>query len=447
MGRPETKLESPDTLLGQLQRGQGRGYLAAREAKDVDALLHCIHHDPRWDRQVERRDVYYARLAIDLDVDMSAIAAHFDEDADLNLTAEVLVELGERGVMRAFDVLRAALRSTNWRAALRGLRVAQSDRVESLLNKAELSALMEHEGLEDVVWDDAEWRLWSKLEPRLLPLMRVDAGPAETKRRTEAAPKADTSMSTDALLSIVCRENIIRVTNVLLHRRDAKSVAALRASASTNASVDAADQFARWTALRVLAERGDPCALPSCEALLATVPVSQERMELRRYIRSLSGKHTLPVARRLLAYDDFREVVALGIFAKHAEAEDRLTLEARLEELLDAGHLRCTGDVADALGVIGNAESAPLLEAGFHRVAYAYVRRHFIRGLHPCDAQRALALASDALYDSDDGTRLWAAKHVPWDAQSTARLAELAEDELEWGDIRAVAAKRLDASR
>src|SRR5919202_1510768 len=54
-----------DTLLGQLQRGRGRGFVRAlREDVSVvrPLLLECVTHDPRWDRQIESRSDYYAAL-------------------------------------------------------------------------------------------------------------------------------------------------------------------------------------------------------------------------------------------------------------------------------------------------------------------------------------------------------------------------------------------------
>ena len=133
-------------------------------------------------------------------------------------------------------------------------------------------------------------------------MLRVDAGPADAKRRQEAAPKADTSMSTSGLLGIACRDNMVRITNVLVRRRDdAKGTAALRAAATTNTDDT---QYARMVALRVLAERGDPSALSSCEVRLATVPISQERMVLGRYIRSFDEWNRYSVEKLLLPRRD-----------------------------------------------------------------------------------------------------------------------------------------------
>lgn len=439
--RERSELSSPDTVLGQLQRGQGRGYLAARESNDVDALLHCIHHDPRWDRQLERRDMYYARLAMELDVDIGAIAARFDvpfgdHDDELNLTAKVLVELGERGVAGAFDALRAALRSPNWRAAAQALSFAQLDSDKPLVNKADLSALMEHDDLRQLVWRESTWQMWAELEPRLKPMLRQDLGPAHSETRREAAPKPDTSMSTATLLSIVCRENQVRITNVLKQRRDAVSVASL-VSAGQNGT-----ESQKRTALMVLAEQHNPSLALSCTASVVGDPPPLVRTEMLKYLAALPAEHTLSFARRFQGQLNLAGAAAARIFARHAEAGDREALESELRTLLGNDHLNRVRDIAEALGAIGSAESAEALRRTLETVPYAYVRQHLIRALHVCAPAEAIALAPDALFDSDDGTRLWAAEHAPR-KQARKRLAEMAEDVFECGYVRKAATQRL----
>src|SRR5207302_9799042 len=61
---------APDSLLGLLQRGRGQGYinaLAAGRASAEAAIVECVTHDPRIAHQVESRDEYYGRCAIELD--------------------------------------------------------------------------------------------------------------------------------------------------------------------------------------------------------------------------------------------------------------------------------------------------------------------------------------------------------------------------------------------
>jgi hypothetical protein len=58
-------LADPESLLGMLQRGRGKGYLAALEAAPETVwplLFECITHDPRRDTDLEDRAEYYASL-------------------------------------------------------------------------------------------------------------------------------------------------------------------------------------------------------------------------------------------------------------------------------------------------------------------------------------------------------------------------------------------------
>jgi hypothetical protein len=58
-------LADPASLLGMLQRGRGRGYLAALEAAPETVwplLVECVTNDPRLDRQCEERAGYHASL-------------------------------------------------------------------------------------------------------------------------------------------------------------------------------------------------------------------------------------------------------------------------------------------------------------------------------------------------------------------------------------------------
>jgi hypothetical protein len=59
-------------------------------------LLACVAQDPRWDRQVEPRGDYYARLALHLSVPATALPIAADPDDDW-LRLEVLQSMADRG--------------------------------------------------------------------------------------------------------------------------------------------------------------------------------------------------------------------------------------------------------------------------------------------------------------------------------------------------------------
>lgn len=71
------RLAASDTLLGRLQRGLGSGYLVALDTprRRVErTLMRCLVDDPRWDYQVDHRDLYHARLMLALDLPTSLAA-------------------------------------------------------------------------------------------------------------------------------------------------------------------------------------------------------------------------------------------------------------------------------------------------------------------------------------------------------------------------------------
>ncbi len=81
----------PDSLVGQLQRGRGRGWLraVARSFEGLSALRDCLAEDPCWDAQVEDRGSYYATLALELDVRAADVAAQIEPENDDRLAGIV----------------------------------------------------------------------------------------------------------------------------------------------------------------------------------------------------------------------------------------------------------------------------------------------------------------------------------------------------------------------
>src|SRR6266487_6859656 len=102
-----------DTLLGQLQRGHGAGFLwALREVSRTvhPLLIECIMHDPRCDSQVEDRSDYYARLALTLDMPLDSLSTYLKTSGDDHfgwrtpLTIRTLGRLAQLGKMEAVTI-------------------------------------------------------------------------------------------------------------------------------------------------------------------------------------------------------------------------------------------------------------------------------------------------------------------------------------------------------
>lgn len=103
------------TLLGQLQRGRGAGFLSALAEDPTTVhthLLHCITHDPRQDSQIESRAEYYAQLIIATKMSIEPLDEYLRNTPDerLQYDAELAVStlgwLARLGEPQAVSILR-----------------------------------------------------------------------------------------------------------------------------------------------------------------------------------------------------------------------------------------------------------------------------------------------------------------------------------------------------
>ncbi len=80
--RMYTTQDNPTTLLGQLQRGRGLGFLRVCEADSATvhaALLACLARDPRREPDFESRAPYYAALMSRTAMDLGQLATHLSQ--------------------------------------------------------------------------------------------------------------------------------------------------------------------------------------------------------------------------------------------------------------------------------------------------------------------------------------------------------------------------------
>ncbi|MFJ2809376.1 hypothetical protein [Kitasatospora sp. NPDC087271] len=109
------------TLPGLLQRGRGLGAQMAAEdpAAAADLVYGCIRWDWRWDRQVDDRHLYLARLVRDLELPVGPIVELLTGDEDTCLRATGVLELlALGGSAEARDALRTHVREGEHRVAV-----------------------------------------------------------------------------------------------------------------------------------------------------------------------------------------------------------------------------------------------------------------------------------------------------------------------------------------
>jgi hypothetical protein len=143
-------LADPESLLGMLQRGRGKGYLLALKAPPEDVwplLFECITNDPRIDQECEWRQDYYASLIRATYMDLEPLRAHLKtadkEDGDTVLIWETLLALAKEGrdshalsilheyisYGRDWDYIMDVIADANWPEAVEGGAEALCERV------------------------------------------------------------------------------------------------------------------------------------------------------------------------------------------------------------------------------------------------------------------------------------------------------------------------------
>ena len=236
----ERELAGADTLEGLCQRGRGAGYIRALAypVEAAEVIVNCVHHDARWDHQVDERGWFYASLILDLGIDVTRVLPDLTtsfrpgDDWDLSIATEVLARCARRGLPGAVSELRRYLRSGR-------------DLVRALELLVELAHSPEADGFVDEVFDafstaDIEKQLlweWAHLdEPEWMAVRRrhaaldaIVASVVERGTREEAArvagaavPSAAGDDTTAALLAMADTTNhplgLVRGSGPARHR-------------------------------------------------------------------------------------------------------------------------------------------------------------------------------------------------------------------------------------
>lgn len=431
----------PGSLLGQLQRGRGLGWLraVAEPSSGRAALRDCLRSDPRWDAQVESRSRYYATLARALNLPASGLVAEppATDERLTSLIHDTVVEMARRGDPSGLPTIRASILRDPSRAEwlLRQLSdIGAETELESL--RAPLLEQVDDQVLSDLVfWAPAvPWDEWLS-DDRRKAVDAVLSRPTESSQGS--MPEADAEI--EALL----RYRWATFPRALLHRfrslLTAEEVADLRRAASE------ATGPALWVSLRALGERQDPSAITRVEAILAANTIGRDRAAARRYLTALPSEITLPLARVWLGTEDDRFGMGANLMAIHATPDDLSQVRtatraawARRDELMyDLCHL------LDAIGTIGTADTYPELNEAFEAVEYSYARRRAARALLRCDRSFPRRYGDECLWDCEAETRLLGVTAALDSPAVRRRLSQFAHDQHADEDVRSASVERL----
>jgi hypothetical protein len=453
-------LENPTSLLGQLQRGRGQGYIQALEADRAEvhvALIHCVTHDPRWDSQLEERAWYYAELMLRTNLDdLTPIATYLRTitkkaarrgELLAVITLGVLAEQGHRG---AIDLLRQQVADGPlWALSLICLAdvpdpVAMAGLDEVVCRRFPGSSLLaEHD--EYLWWHAPPWTGWRQTNPRIA---RIGYEAEQRREPRPPKPRVDRRMATSKLLSLTEGRTRRRIGDILGQRIGPKDVALLVEATRSDS------HHAAWAAFWALGVQENPIALPVALDTIKRLPVAY-RVGAYRYIEALPPEHTLVPGRKWFLARSWRvRLVGQDVLNHHAQLEDVPMLRTALRTAHEAQDIFRTAREAhdmyrecDILRALARLpQGGPYHEAAtsFMETPSSRCRRLAAAVLAAADPAFAATWAVECLWDCESETRAIGCNHVDVAIPGVlARLRELAKDRWEESEVRKAAAARI----
>ena len=438
-------LAEPESLLGQLQRGRGAGFLAAlaADAKVVRSLLlTCILHDPRFDAQLEHRADYYARLALHVHLPLAPLEESLKSRTDAlpynyeRLPLPVLARMAVRGHGEAAAILvRYLSYGVEWTGAFEAIVVGgHADQWPPDLGRIILERFPDEGVLAEEIETKAEslyragidfpddavlggeieqsalataWDKWAAVEPRIATIIGVLRQP--TLRPSEQSIRAsiDPAWSVSTLLSHATHDSARIFGEVAAQRAGASDLPALLDA------VFGDDTVQLEMASRALAVLGREEALPRLLRFVeefdehADARLAQYRMNAIRRILAATPEG-LPIARVWLRADGWaRPSVALSILKEQSEEADVPVLRGLISSAID----REPGDVAVAYYVEGCLDALTPFPA---QISFEELARVFDRTWSKWNRRAAAELMAEGHLATFSGTH---AIECLWDCE------------------------------
>jgi len=419
-----TEPAAATTLLGQLQRGLGQGFVAALAAGAAahDAVIEGVGR-PATGEPTACFVRYFAELVLTLAVPIDGLIA----------------------VAAADGSLAPAVLAGTWR-------LGHADVRRLLQDPATPEPLLAR--IVGELWARG-WATRTELPPpaaRLWLQFALDEADSAAARRPPLSPADYDSLAVQQLLELGrdVRHEQTYTLFAALRRQDGEP---LRQALAHEVQHGLVFGKARLAA-RVLGALGDERLLPLAIELFGRADDARghgprlagyDRMRrscLQSYVCQLPPLRALQLARAWRGRGGCFEVVAGAVLAEFAEGDDRLALERLVARHLGADDGFDLLHELEALGKLGDARSAPLLiEVAGQTVSPAVRCRALLALAAMANAPGAAAVLRLALWDADDEAAVVACG-VPvrgGDAAARHRLTALAGHALAGERLRAAA--------
>lgn len=450
---------SPESLLGQLQRGRGEGFIRILSAPKLEAsqlLLECISNDPRLDSQVEHRAGYYASIAVALGLDLAPLAQYLREHDDMgqstwntSLSVTTLGELAKRRYGKAADILCNYIAWGQWWDwPLEDLMALPDSDLHTRIASAIERHFPSDEELEKALaWfylDDLPWATLVQKSKRIGKFrnsLRKESGSAS--RQDPSSPGLMT-LTTKQLLELAGEKNRHQLRKVIVQRVTTSDVDLLLEHISVE------KPFVADVALAGLAQLAPERTFEWIKNFWSSNPEMPGYLRLRAIdvMSSLPKILTLPLAReRLFDENKHERFLAEKLFETHAGKEDIPILKAAIEQALDDDEECCYRlcHLVNAFSHLPDIGPIPELSEVFVQFRYSYGRTRAANAIKVTAPDLFLEeFALECLWDCEDRTRVLGAKFASGANKDVrARFRELAADIWEDKSVREEAVRRI----
>ncbi len=456
-----------------LQRGRGAGYLGAlvEPAEGAEFVLSCIHHDPRWDHQVEDRGWYYAALVVALDIDVTSILPPLDTEIDPTgddqfwIPTDVLARCGERGLPGAVSELRRYLRSgRDIDLAVSSLVPLASHSeaagfVDDLFGVASLDEVEAALAWAPARFDESPWpelrRAHSGLDSVVRTVLNRRAVPPDAAIRSHVYRVAnmwnavgtprpqprlgDRGETTEQLLEAADSQPTYAVGFAqALRGRDSPADKALILAAARSG-----DEGSRAAALRALGEQDDDTLL---DVGLPLLDETDEPDRLQHAVLTGLRRLTSPRAvdwARTSALDPASGYPARAVLAARAVDADLPQLRALLAWAQEDEAMYDQCNIVEALDRLDDSTAVDAVAGIYELTVYSYLRKRCALLLARLSPTFSDGGAVECLWDCEAETRRCGAVHASASIEMIERLTTMAVDPTEDEDTCQLAAQRL----
>ena len=330
----ETRHASSDSLLGQLQRGRGAGFLAAgREttSKVWPLLVDCVTRDPRLDGQVESRDDYYAALIIQTEMNLEPLANHLLEHDDSDqygwntgLTVLTLGSLARRGYRDAVAILRDYVAWGEWWDwAVDELVSTNHPATWAGLDNVFCNRFVSDESIKDELgWFDAgdePWVTWCKQNVRLGQFVGSLRTPGSNSTKYERQDFSNLDVADVLRLAKQDGRTILKLRKIIAHLVKPADFDFLLSQVSI------AEPQRSGIALAGLAKLANPAMFGWLRDFWANNPEMPGaiRVRAKEAMEAMPPAQTLPLARDWFDHPDWHfRLLAEDVMKHHATLDD-----------------------------------------------------------------------------------------------------------------------------